>query len=436
MPTWETPNASWAAPGWQGSTSKTRWSSVGPPGTGRRKPEPCSAWGGPSVGLNDLAAARRYIEGSLAAAESLRSDVQSRDLRASYFASVQQYHQLHVDVLMRLHEVHPREGLARAAFEANERARARSLLDGLTDAGVDLRQGLDPVLLKREQMSKRAFEDWAERQRRQTSAPGPKPDAHALADEYRDLARRYDQVQAEIRSKSPRYASLTQPQPLSLEQVQKQVLDTETLLLEYALGEERSYLWAVSSGDQVSYEMAPRAEIERAAMRVYERLTARLSVGWDQPDRRRRIEQADAEYWQEAGRLSETLLGPVAKKMAGKRILVVADGALQYLPFAALPVPGRRAGPVPMVVEHEIVSLPSASVLAVLRRETGSRLPPAKTVAVLADPVFEPDDPRLSAAASQALRVRCEAGRTIWVSRDWPRRARKRTPSSLWRPGG
>ena len=363
-----------------------------------------------SMGLNDLAAARKYIEGSLVAAESLRGDVQSRDLRASYFASVQHYHQLHVDVLMRLHEVHPRQGLARAAFEANERARARSLLDGLTEAGVDLRQGLDPVLLKREQMSKRAFDDWAERQRRQTSAPGPKAAADAVAEEYRDLEHRYNQVQAEIRSKSPRYAALAQPQPLSLKDVQKQVLDAQTLLLEYALGEERSYLWAVSNEDQVSYELAPRAQIERAALRVYERLTTRLSVGWDQPDRRRRIEQADTEYWQEAGRLSETLLGPVAKRMAGKRILVVADGALQYLPFAALPVPGRREGPVPMVVEHEIVSLPSASVLAVLRRETGSRPPPAKTVAVLADPVFEPDDPRLSAAASQALRD-SDAGR-------------------------
>jgi hypothetical protein len=91
------------------------------------------------------------------------------------------------------------------------------------------------------------------------------------------------------------------------------------------------------------------------------------------------------------------LLGPVAKRMAGKRILVVADGALQYLPFAALPVPGRSGAPVPMVVEHEIASLPSASVLAVLRRETRGREPPPGPLAVLADPVFEADDPRLRA---------------------------------------
>ncbi|MCK7472213.1 MAG: CHAT domain-containing protein [Desulfomicrobium escambiense] len=42
--------------------------------------------------------------------------------------------------------------------------------------------------------------------------------------------------------------------------------------------------------------------------------------------------------------------GPVAKRMAGKRILVVADGALQYPPFAALPVPGAEMSLVPMVV--------------------------------------------------------------------------------------
>jgi CHAT domain-containing protein len=179
------------------------------------------------------------------------------------------------------------------------------------------------------------------------------------------------------------------------------VLDAETLLLEYALGDERSYLWAVWKEDHASCELPPRAEIEGAAQRLYERLTARLRASGPPPDRRRQVEEADAEYWQEAARLSDTLLGPVAKRLAGRRILVVADGALQYLPFAALPVPLRKGPPVPLAVEHEVVSLPSASVLAVLRRETEGRTPPAKAVAVLADPVFEADDPRLPGSAGR-----------------------------------
>ena len=349
-----------------------------------------------SIERNDLAAARHQIERSLEVAESLRTEVENRDLRASYLASVYRWHELHIDILMQLRKARPREGLTAAAFDASERARARSLLDSLTEARVDLRKGVDPDLLKREQEVQKAFGDWSQRQRQMLATPMSAADAKALAAEHRDLEDRHNQVQAEIRSRSPRYAALVRPQPLDLQAVQKQVLDHETLLLEYALGDKRSYLWLVSNIDHSSYALAPRADIERAAQRLYERLTARLTVTGDARDRRRLAEQADAEYWQEAVRLSEMLLAPVAGKIAGKRLLVVADGALQYLPFAALPIPGRKDEIVPMMVEHEIISLPSASALAALRRESRGRTPSA-AVAVLADPVFERDDPRLRA---------------------------------------
>jgi len=355
-----------------------------------------------SVGLNDLTGARRYIEHALDVAESLRTDVENRDLRASYFASVYQWHELHVDVMMRLNKAQPKAGLAIKAFEASERARARSLLESLAEAEVDLRAGVEPDLLKREQVSKKAFDDWAQRNRRLTGASGRKAGAEASAEEYRDLEYRYNQVQAEIRSQSPRYAAFVRPQPLSLREIQRQLLDPETLLLEYSLGEERSYLWLVSNRHQVSYELPPGAEIERAARRAYELLTARLMLTGDAQERRRRAEHADAEYWTEAARLSEMLLGPVAKMIAGKRLLFVTDGALQSLPFAALPVPGSRDSRVPLVVEHEIVNLPSASVLAALRLEMAGGKLPGRTVAVLADPVFEADDPRLLPAGNAA----------------------------------
>jgi len=97
------------------------------------------------------------------------------------------------------------------------------------------------------------------------------------------------------------------------------------------------------------------------------------------------------------------LLGPVASQLGRKRLAIVADGALQYIPFAALPAPssgndgGRNSGaePQPLFVEHEIVSLPSASTLATLRHETAGRKPAEKSLAVLADPVFTDDDTRV-----------------------------------------
>lgn len=351
------------------------------------------------AGQNDLGRARRQVESALALAESIRTEAESSELQVSYLASVHAFHELHMDVLMRLHRGRPRAGLSARAFEASERARARSLLDSLAESGVDLRAGVDPDLLEREQMAKRAFEDWAARLRQVDGSPDPQRDAARLAEEHQGLEERYEQIQAEIRRRSPRYAALARPEPLGLADVQRQVLDANTILLEYALGEERSYLWTVSATDHASIELPPRAEIERAASRVYERLTARHAAGGSPEQRRARVERADAEYWHEAASLAEMVIAPVADRIRGKRLLVVADGMLQYIPFAALPAPGRHAEPRPLVVDHEIVNLPSASVLAVLRRETASRARPAREVAVLADPVFEADDPRLRAHA-------------------------------------
>ena len=347
-----------------------------------------------SSSRGDLEKARVYIERALSVAESLRTAIENRELRASFVASVFRYHEFYVGVLAGLHRMRPAEGLSAKAFEASERARARSLLDSLTDSGVNLRAGVDPELLRREQTVKLAFDDWAQRSRQANESATGNGDARRLASEYRDLEERYQLIQAEIRSRSPRYASLARPRPLTLREIQKEVLDRDTVLLEYALGDERSYVWAVSPDTHVLQELPPRAEIEGAAQRVYERLVARLSGGGERA-READIRRADEEYWQEAAHLSDMLVAPIAKQISGKRLLVVTDGLLQYIPFSALPAPGRGTPAVPLLVEHEIVNLPSASVLAVLRRETRNRAQAPKAVAVFADPVFESDDPRL-----------------------------------------
>ena len=144
-----------------------------------------------------------------------------------------------------------------------------------------------------------------------------------------------------------------------------------------------------------SFELPPRAEIESVAKRVYELLTARnLSIRGETPAARTaRVRQADQNYDMAAARLSQMLLGPAAAQIAGKRLLIVAEGALQYLPFAALPEPGKQA---PLIVDHEVITAPSASVLAVLRQETAGRKPGAQTLFVVADPVYGTNDARVA----------------------------------------
>ena len=90
-------------------------------------------------------------------------------------------------------------------------------------------------------------------------------------------------------------------------------------------------------------------------------------------------------------------------------IVVVSDGAMQYIPFAALPLPHGGDEFVPMIVEHEIVNLPSVSALAILRQETRGRQIPPRSVAVLADPIFELDDPRVQGAKDPRVMPRRQA---------------------------
>ncbi len=90
-------------------------------------------------------------------------------------------------------------------------------------------------------------------------------------------------------------------------------------------------------------------------------------------------------------KLSQLILKPVAQQLGQKRLVIVADGALQYIPFAALTDPNKLAkgsAYQPLMVNHEIVNLPSASTIAIQRQELQGRKPAAKTLAILANPVF------------------------------------------------
>ena len=346
-------------------------------------------------GNNRLKDARREIEKSINVVESFRSKLLSPDLRADYRASVQQYFDLYIDILMRMGKRQPRSGLIAEALRAGERARARSMVELLTEASADIRQGVDTTLVEREsdlqdRVNNRLLE--------QLQTAGDKDKAAqfaALSKEIEQLTADLREVKTEIRRKSPRYAALMQPQTISVVEMQRSLLDAGSMLLEYWLGEERSYLWVVTKSSLRSYTLPARGKIEPLARRFYEQATARNQSKPNESNQKKqdRITNADNDAAQAAAELSHILLDPIGKGLGSKRLIVIADGALQYIPFAALPEPGSSGKP--LIVRHETVNLPSASTLAILRREMSRRPQTSKTVAVLADPVFEADDERV-----------------------------------------
>ncbi|HEX6188965.1 MAG TPA: CHAT domain-containing tetratricopeptide repeat protein [Pyrinomonadaceae bacterium] len=344
--------------------------------------------------------ARPLIEQSLKLIEDLRNRVLSRNLRAAYVGTIHEYYQLYVDVLMQSARVDPFGDWKTLAFNASEKAHARTFLESLREGRANLVQGSDTKLIERQKALEIAVNSKAEL-RMKFLADKNEAAAQQVSTELNSLTSQYEQLEVEINAKNPRYAALTQPQPLTLSEIQQQVLDDDSVLLEYMLGDDRSYLWAVTRTEILSYELPPRAQIETAARNLRELLTVnqpKLNETFQQ--HQERVRQADAQLPAAAAALSDLLIRPVHDKLRTKRLIVVADGALHYIPFQALTVPpasGDAGSPndrIPLLVNHEIVYQPSASALAVLLNGN-TRPAPQNAIAVFANPVFEADDSRV-----------------------------------------
>ncbi len=353
----------------------------------------------------ELASARTRTENALEIIEILRGKVVSQELRSFYLASRQTFYEFYIDLLMRLHQADPKAGYDARALQASERARARSLLELLAESRARIRSGAEPALLERERLIAQRIRSKAEYQARLLSDKHSKEEAEAVRKEVEAALTDYREVQTQIRARSPRYAALTQPQPLTAGEIQRDLLDNDTLLLEYALGGERSFLWVVSTSAVKSYVLPTRATIEELARRVYSLLTERnrRPAAETAQQRQQRVVRAEQQYQEAISDLSRILLGPAAADLGQKRLFMVAGGALQYIPFAGLLEPRAGAKPwLPLVENHEVVSAPSASTLAVARQELAGRRLAPKVAAVIADPVFDPEDSRVDRAAKQS----------------------------------
>jgi len=364
--------------------------------------------------LGRPAEARATLEEALGLIEAVRATETEPNLRASFLASEHGAFELEVELLMELDRREPGEGHAREALEASERARARSLLDLLQEASADVHAGVDPGLRARERALLLRLNGKAGREDGLLRHPAPEERRRAAEAETRSALEDLTQVEAEIRRQSPRYAGLTQPPLATSGQIQS-LLDRRTVLLEYSLGEERSFLWAVDRDSVTGFELPPRARIEAVARELYGQLST--------------LSPAEERRETAASTLSRMVLGPVAGRLAGKRVIVAADGELQYIPFGVLPDPQASAAkaPAPLLAGHEVVNVPSASAV-ILERRLLRRAPVPNIVAVLADPVFAPEDPRVGRRAGGKKLVaggpalRSQAGTGELLRLPWTRR--------------
>jgi CHAT domain-containing protein/tetratricopeptide (TPR) repeat protein len=346
-----------------------------------------------------------WIQQALDIIEDLRANVESPDFRVSYFSGERKHYELCIEILMQLERLRPGRGFVAEALLMSEKSRARLLLDLVSESRTAPRLGPAPELIERERELRKLFQLQAQ-YRLNLSLAGEDSDEIAAVDRQLDqLGADYQEVQAQLRQKYPRLFSVEQSAPLSLQQIQNELRDDGTILLEYAMGEERSYLWAVTFNSLQYYELPARKRIEDAARELYRLTTARQGSSEQVENYQAHVETADNAYLEKATNLSQMLLGPVAEQLGNRRMLVVTEGALQHISLDALPVPVRKTdGPDRwanvsgkfLIEQNEIVVLPSISTLIAIRNTRPRAHSPVKLVAIIADPVFRNNDDRVN----------------------------------------
>jgi CHAT domain-containing protein/tetratricopeptide (TPR) repeat protein len=323
--------------------------------------------------------------------ETLRTAAVRSDLKASYMARNEAYYGLLIDLLMAEQRRHPGGELARQALELSERSRARRLLDALTDKrALSSAAGPGAGRLQAEWRRLTAEIDAQDLASRDLQDAGKRQDAgRALS----GLLDRASELAEQIRKETHAAGTTADPASTATDRLARALLDPDTTWLEYRLGEPRSFLWALSAEGAIQcVELPGRSVLEQRIRAFYRSLAA-----GDPPPEEAAGDAAESpkdgmDRDRAALELSRMLLGPVATHL-GHQLVISAGGALQLLPFSALPDPGGKGEL--LLSSHEIAYVPSLHVLAELRARRAARRPPPDLLAMVADPVFGPSDPRL-----------------------------------------
>ncbi|HRJ87325.1 MAG TPA: CHAT domain-containing protein [Pyrinomonadaceae bacterium] len=330
--------------------------------------------------------------------DDLRVTISAPGLRASFLAERHKFFDSYITQLVAQHRAEPGKGWDAIALKVSESARARSLLDSLGESHANIRSGIDPGLRTKETLLRQTINS-KESQRIEAVRSGSVEGAAALERELTGLFREYRLIQAEIRRTSPNFAALTSPEPLDLPLIQAS-LDPDSVLLEYFVGTENSFLFLITDKELSIFQIPKQQIVDDLARRALGAVKARGTDVKIETLRQRneRIARADRDAITYLNRLGDVLLKPVAARLEKKRLLIVSSGILQYLPFGALmnPASGAGASRKHLIETNEVVSLPSASIIPLLRRKPAETSPSRNLIAVFADPVFSNDDPRVS----------------------------------------
>jgi CHAT domain-containing protein/tetratricopeptide (TPR) repeat protein len=398
--------------------------------------ETLASWGRAESDAGYLKEADDKLRQAVGKLEEVRAEVPGADLRASYFSTGVQIYKLRIDVLMKLYQQERRQAYLEDALALSDRIHARSLLDVLAAGDAGRAGAASSGLLREERELLERMNQAVVRRNllsRSPHTPRQMEEARQQVVGLRtDWRRLRDQIDNDARFE------LLRPKLLSAQEI-KGLLDPETVMLAFVLGKEQSYLWVVSADEEIGGFVLPsQKQIEGAAGRLLDAINGSTSVSQNKATRRgqrgrrasargasvRRPAPAvkrtprgapggatrDSEFIAASTELSRLLFREAAPRLGAKRLVIVGDGILHYVPFSALTDRVKEGDKwEPLLTDHEIIISPSAAVSAVLQERARTRPVAPQLLALVGDPLYEVGESDAPAAVRRSVRARAAA---------------------------
>ncbi|HZZ37564.1 MAG TPA: CHAT domain-containing tetratricopeptide repeat protein [Acidobacteriaceae bacterium] len=362
----------------------------------------------------DDLSALKDIDGALDGIESARDSTPPNSLRTGYFSSWHSYYALAIDVLMHLNALHPDSGYDRQALVIAERGRARFLLDQMEESGSRESNGGGDLPAQQAESLRRIHLAESSLAAMRTGHPHSAAVAR-LESEVARLMEQEDRLEAEMSRSGGESlsgsADLFHAPGKLIGELQRS-LGAGTAALEYWINEDAGYLWVVTADSVHAYQLPGTDKLSPLARQLTHDLTAPFITESPGPEAlAAALSDSASQFNQAAQQLGRWLVPPGALPHSVHTLLIVGDGAVLSMPMGALRLSGGN-GRRSVQDQYAVVQEPSmAALLSLLERRQPSR---SAEIAVIADPVFNADDPRVAAGVRAAQAEPKDAAESFW----------------------
>ncbi len=328
------------------------------------------------------------VEKSISLTETIYYNVDNSGLQRAFHSKTYKRYDLYVKLLMNMHKKFPNDGYALRAFQAFEKSRSRSMIETLRLANENYTLDASPKIVSRMQDLSIQINNKNNELVNLTKANSKSDKAKGLKSKINVLKNEYENWKGILKNESPIYTQLKHPPVFNLKEFQNSVLDEDTVLLEFFIGKEESYLWLISKDNFEVFLLPECKNLDTEVGKLLKLLKSRSNFNnHNNEEYQKIVQESDKEYRELSKVISKKLLGKVYSKIKGKRWLIIPDGKLHYLPFSSLPEP-NNPNFVWLLVNNEIIFGPSATMVKIIKESKKLNSANSKDFLVFSNPVF------------------------------------------------